>query len=285
MLNKTQEEALRIILDKYHGNLRYEVSGEYSEFPEYIQVSFGNIMNQLELLGLIARTTRTLSSWSLTLTPDGISYFDDRKRSAEKGSQMFIKLPSNSKLLLDEIMKAENPTNMLCDRFDKCSPKEDDELRGLLNELEDKGYINIPYWGDDMPGDVSINNSARTYDERLSEYERQFVTPIVNHITYNAPIYGGATTGDIINTTINIDNSIHMIQRDIEIKGGEDKDSLYSLLEEAKTLVDEIKETKQIKENPDFFQKITSHTSKHGWFYGAVLGLIGQVALQVISGI
>ena len=284
-MSKTHEEALRIILDKFDDNDEYKVTGEYSDFPVYVLHSIKDTMETLKVNGYIARQMLTLSSWEVTLTPEGISYFDDQKRNTERGKQVFNKLLTNSKKLLDEILQSENPEMMLCERFEKCSPKEDDNLRSLLRELIDEGYINIPYWADDMPGAVSINNSARTYDERLREYERQFDKQVVNHITYYGDIYGVATTGDIINTTINIDNSIQIIQREIESKGGEDKEALYSLLEEAKFLVDEIKETKQIKENPDFFQKITSHMSKHGWFYGAVLGLIGQVSLQVISGI
>lgn len=47
----------------------------------------------------------------------------------------FRKLPSNSRKLLAEIVQAENPTQFLCDCFDKASQKEDDELRGVLCEL------------------------------------------------------------------------------------------------------------------------------------------------------
>lgn len=283
MMNKTHEEALRIILQKFDGNDEYKVTGDYSDFPVYVRHSIKDTTETLKALGYIAMPAICLDSWEVTLTPDGISYFEDKKRSAEKGEQMFNKLPSNSKKLLDEILESDNPVNMLCNRFNKCSGQDAEELRSMLRELSNYEYIKVT-WASNAPLWVEINNSARTYDERLREYERQFDKQVVKHITYYGDIYGVATAGDIINTTINIDNSIQIIQREIESKGGEDKEALYSLLEEAKSLADEIKETKQIKENPDFSQKITAHMSKHGWFYGAVLGLIGQVALQVISG-
>ena len=88
-----------------------------------------------------------------------------------RGISMFKKLPSNSRVLLREIVASENPTVMLSERFSKCSHKEDDELRSLLRELIEEGYINIS-WASNMPYIVGINNSARTYDEREAEYER-----------------------------------------------------------------------------------------------------------------
>ena len=82
----------------------------------------------------------------------------------------FIKLPSNSKQILDEILASENPAAMLQKRFEGVSPKEDAELRGILRELRESGYIDIK-WADNIPYVVVINNSARTYEEQLINYE------------------------------------------------------------------------------------------------------------------
>lgn len=95
----------------------------------------------------------------------------------------FNKLPSNTKKLLDEIVNAENPTQYLSDRFDAATATEDEELRSLLRELKEGGYITIPMWADNKPYRVVINNAARTYDERLAEYEAERAA--VQNITYN----------------------------------------------------------------------------------------------------
>lgn len=95
----------------------------------------------------------------------------------------FDKLPSNTKKLLDEIINAENPTQYLSDRFDAATAQEDDELRSLLRELKEGGFITIPMWADDKPYHVIINNTARTYDERLAEYEADRAAK--QNITYN----------------------------------------------------------------------------------------------------
>lgn len=82
---------------------------------------------------------------------------------------MLKKLSQQSKQLLDEILKADNPADMLAKRFDGLSAKEDDELRSVIRELREQGYINVQ-WADNVPYHVTINNSARTYDEWLQEY-------------------------------------------------------------------------------------------------------------------
>lgn len=95
----------------------------------------------------------------------------------------FKKLPSNSKQLLDEILISENPSEMLRLRFNDISSKEDAELRGIIRELKELGYINVR-WADNVPYYVVINNCARTYDEQLKEYEtesEQANLNILNH--------------------------------------------------------------------------------------------------------
>ncbi|MBQ8010093.1 MAG: hypothetical protein IJ265_00885 [Oscillospiraceae bacterium] len=84
----------------------------------------------------------------------------------------FKKLPDNSKKLLDEILTTGNPSELLCEKFKKANRQEDDELRAVLRELYEEGYI-IVRWADNKPYHVIINNSARTYNERLAEEEKR----------------------------------------------------------------------------------------------------------------
>lgn len=84
----------------------------------------------------------------------------------------FIKLPANSEKLLLELLQADNPVQMLGVRFEQASQRDDDELRGMLKELRERGYINVQ-WADNVPYYLTLNNSARTYKEQLAEYEAQ----------------------------------------------------------------------------------------------------------------
>lgn len=87
------------------------------------------------------------------------------------------KLPQNSKHLLDEIIAADNPTDMLAKRFDGLTNSEAAELRSIIHELCEEGFINIQ-WADNVPYFVTINNSAHTYNERLQEYESEKRTSV-----------------------------------------------------------------------------------------------------------
>lgn len=84
----------------------------------------------------------------------------------------FKKLPSNSKKLLDDIINVDNPTDMLSKSFDGLSAKEDEELRAIIRELREAGYISVN-WADNKPFRVTVSNSARNYDNLLKEYERE----------------------------------------------------------------------------------------------------------------
>ncbi len=220
MLNKMNEDALKIILGKYDGNDDLVVGGGYDIFPKYMIFSLKEIFNELKSEGLIAGIANTLTGWCVYLTPSGISYFEEKKRNVDAIQIGFRKLSANSKKLLDDILKAENPTQLLCSRLESASEKDDNELRSLIRELTNEGYINIPQWGDDMPTYVEINNSARTYDERLAEYERYLNKK--SGITYNiGSIYsqnGILAIGDFINSEILINNSIERVENEIESK-------------------------------------------------------------------
>lgn len=65
----------------------------------------------------------------------------------------FYKLPANAEALLHEILQADNPVDMLCERFKGISHTEDDALRGILRQLREEGYININ-WASNVPYQV-----------------------------------------------------------------------------------------------------------------------------------
>lgn len=84
----------------------------------------------------------------------------------------FKRLPSNSEKLLSEIIHANNPVQVLCSRFENATQQEGDELRGIIRELNQEGYIDVK-WADNVPYSITFTGSAATYNERLAEYEAQ----------------------------------------------------------------------------------------------------------------
>lgn len=84
----------------------------------------------------------------------------------------FKKISSDSKKLLDDILQADNPSDMLSQQFKGLSRKEDEELRCLIKELQENGYIHVS-WANNKPYRVIIHNSAKIYAEQLLEYESE----------------------------------------------------------------------------------------------------------------
>lgn len=109
---------------------------------------------------------------------------------------MFEELPLNSRALLGEIISAENPVSLLCDKFKMASPQQDQELRGMLLELKERGYLKIQ-WADNKPYYVKVNNSAKTYEEQLAEYEAKNRISVTQNITIgnNNKIKNSTITG------------------------------------------------------------------------------------------
>ena len=95
--------------------------------------------------------------------------------------------------------------------------------------------------------------------------------------------YGNMIFGDVSNSQLSVDNSINKISRAIDEMGGEDATALHETLEEIKELIENIESSRSIPKRKRLAQKIADHASKHGWFYGAVLQLLGTAAFNLIG--
>jgi hypothetical protein len=95
--------------------------------------------------------------------------------------------------------------------------------------------------------------------------------------------YGNLVFGDVSGSTLTVDNSIHQIERMIDEKGGEDKEELLELLEEVKELLENIQTSRSIPKQKKLFQRISDHVAKHGWFYGAIVQLLGTATMTMLA--
>lgn len=195
----------------------------------------------------------------------------------------FQKLTSASKQLLDQIVQTDNPADMLCRKFEGITYKEEDALRATIGELCQLGYINV-LWADDLPYYVTINNSARTYNERLAEYEEEKAKANQQYVfsgSFNNN--GNMVFGSISGSTLSVDNSIHKLERDIDELGGDDKEELHELLDEVKELIENIESSRSIPKQKRLFQRLNDHVVRHGWFYGGVIQLLGTAVMKCLG--
>jgi len=136
------------------------------------------------------------------------------------------------------------------------------------------GYRRILYFMDTEELHAQINKK-----EKLSKISP---SSVYNIGQINAD--GGIVTlGNIIDSTQNIDNSIKQIEYLIEEKGGDDKEELYAALNEAKDIIKEISEKREIQPQKRFVEKLGNHFKKHSWFYEAIVRLLGTTLLTVLG--
>ena len=100
----------------------------------------------------------------------------------------FKKLPSNSENLLLKLVCAENPTQVLQAQYQGLSVRQEQELDGIISELQEFGYIDGE-WADNEPYFVILNNSARTYSEWLSEYNTHKTERVTQEIKMQNTIF------------------------------------------------------------------------------------------------
>ena len=80
----------------------------------------------------------------------------------------FERLSTNSEKLLLDLIRSDNPVQLICTRLKEVSQQEYNEIRGILRELREKGYINLQ-WASNVPYYLTLNNSAMTYIKKLDE--------------------------------------------------------------------------------------------------------------------
>ena len=282
-MDQGSEDAFRVIMDKYNAESKMTLCVQASDFPEYLSRTLSETFEKLKLYGVLASYQHYVTSAHITLMPQATSYFREKDQFERRDITMFFKLPNNSKQLLDDILQSENPTLYLCSKFEQYENEgKDEELRSLVRELIEGGYINVAGWAEGSPIHVEINNPARTYSEREAEYERQMKlrsSTVFNIGTINAD-GSNLIFGDVNNSTLFINNAIERIKTEIEERGGAEKKDLLGLLAEATDIIENIKDTRAIPRNKSFCSRLSDHLAKHGWFYAEIIGLLGTAAMM-----
>lgn len=287
-LSKFEEEALRIWVDEYQKSSmeNYELKLNLSLLPEYIKNQNKTIFSNLNKTGLITVEILNLSgSYVVKLTPEALEYFDEQ--DAYVLANMPDALPKNAEILLNEILTSKLPKLDIEEKYHLMCKKgvDADEILGILAQLKEKGFIDYGLGGNYELYALKIKNEGKTYFERrksfLNNMQQQTTTTAasVYNITGSNVVFGNA-----INSTMSIDNSIHEIEKLIDEQGGKEASELKELLAEVKDVIDNMKDAGKVIKNTGLFKRLNQHIQNHGWFYGAVIQLLGQAALMVMGG-
>ena len=142
-------------------------------------------------------------------------------------------------------------------------------IGGLLC-FDNGGMLNL------LPPAISYFSDKEEALKKQAETQKLILGNVYNN-------YGNMVFGDVSNSELSIDNSINELSHVIDEKGGEDATALHETLDEIKELIENIEISHSIPKQNRLVQKITDHASKHGWFYGAVLQLLGTATLNMIG--
>ena len=127
----------------------------------------------------------------------------------------------------------------------------------------------------------SMANPKNSYNK--TEVKVKLMMGIIN--SFNKQDSGGGILvgGNITNSIISIENAFTNLEKEISSNGGEDAEELKSLLEDVKELISNIQSSRSIPKQRKLFEKLSSHASKHGWFYAEVVALIGQQIIAMLN--
>lgn len=284
LLPKKEEDMLSVMLSKYDNNSSLEITGMHTDFPEYMKFCMKETMENLKLYGYIANFNFFISGdWIANLTPDGVSYFEKKGMREE----LFNELPENAKDLLKQILKNENEgkdiSEFLANKIDE--DKTDKIVRGIIGTLKENALISVS-WASNTVYNAELTNAGRTYFEREEKYMKQL--EMTRQTAYNIGTINAngsnLVIGNAINSKLSIESTINSIEKEIEQKGGEDKEELQELLQEAKEIIENFENSKIVQPRKGFINRLSKHLEKHGWFYGAIATTLGEAFIKILSG-
>ena len=145
-------------------------------------------------------------------------------------------------------------------------------ITGLRPYGASGGWLNL------LPQALTYFEDKKNAIERQKEKEKMSTGNINN---YNN--YGNMVFGNVSDSTLSVDNSIHQIEKDIEEHGGADKEVLKELLDDVKELIENIESSRSIPKQKKLHERLNEHIVKHGWFYGAVVQLLGTAVMNSLG--
>ena len=171
--------------------------------------------------------------------------------------------------------------------YDEIPEEYQSGLIQILDNLKQYGMIfdHVEFIGGGFM--FTLSPQALTYFEDkekvLKAEQEKTMTPNINIQNLNAT-GSNINFGSIIDSTLSAQNFVSNLEKQIEEQGGEDKAELKDLLEEVKELCESIKVNNPLPKRANLMTKISNHLDKHGWFYGAVVQLLGTATMTAMMG-
>lgn len=133
IMDSAAEEILQIILSQYDGSENREVRGNYDVIPNAYRNALQLEFEKLSMYGVIISPHIWIHGmWDATLTPQGITYFEDKKNAQEEG-----KKAQRASISIGNI--TANGGNVFLGDVTNSSFSIDNSISDIENEIAEKG--------------------------------------------------------------------------------------------------------------------------------------------------
>lgn len=143
VLAETEKELLKILISKLENG--YTCTITYDILPEYIATQLKDLLLNLKYSGYCATFDQWLGGAQITLTPEGINYFENEgkyTKMRDKASININNLNANNSIITfgdvyDSNFNIDNSYNEINDLIEQYGANDKVELRQLLDEVKE----------------------------------------------------------------------------------------------------------------------------------------------------
>lgn len=148
VMDAAAEELLAVFLDIYDGNEEKHVQGNYDSIPKPYHNSLLLEFEKLSMYGVISSPHVWINAmWEVTLTPQGITYFEDKKMAKEKDETMRSSInigsitATGSNIVLGDVINStfsiDNSVSRIEQEIEEKGGAEKAELKELLEDVKE----------------------------------------------------------------------------------------------------------------------------------------------------
>ena len=145
ILTETEKELLKILILNLENKNSYTCTITYDVLPEYISPQLKDLLLTLKYSGYCASFSQWLGGAQITLTPEGVNYFEkeeDYKKMKSKPSININNLNASNSIITfgdvyDSNFNIDNSYTEISKLIDQYGGDDKEELKNLLEEVKD----------------------------------------------------------------------------------------------------------------------------------------------------
>ena len=148
IMDAASEELLTVFLSIYDGNEEKQVRGNYDSIPKAYHNSLLLEFEKLSMYGVVSTPHVWINAmWEATLTPQGVTYFEDKKAALVKEKAMHSPInigsitATGSNIVIGDVINStfsiDNSITRIEHEIEEKGGEDTEELKELLEEVKE----------------------------------------------------------------------------------------------------------------------------------------------------